>query len=229
MAAARGRPGSGGNPARVVSVAGLAGTLAAGPPGGATVTRGAGQQLARSELSKRVYHPGVSLAGRVELALAHLLQSAQGAVPGGWWAVVALTALAVLAAAAILRWIGPVARPRARAGAPLLPDRPLSARDHRDEGERLAAAGDFAGAIVESLRAVALDLEERGLLRPRVGRTAGELAVEASVPMPGQAARLREAARLFDEVRYGGRSGTLAGYRRLRDLDAAVSRVRTAS
>jgi hypothetical protein len=227
VAPARRRPGNGGDTARVVTVAGA---LAAGPPGGVTVSRGAGQQLARSELSKRIYHPGVSLAERIELAIAHLLQSAQGAVPGGWWAVVALAALAVLAAAAILRWIGPVARRRrVRAGSPLLPGRPLSARDHREESERLAAAGDFAGAIVESLRAVALELEERGLLPPRVGRTAGEFAVEASAPLPGQAAGLREAARLFDEVRYGGRDGTLAGYRRLRDLDAAVSRARAAS
>ena len=207
----------------------VAGTLAAGPPGGAAVTRGAGQQLARSELAKRMYHPGVSVTERILRLIARLLQSAQGTVPGGWWAVIALAALAVLAAAVILRWIGPVARPRARAGAPLLPDRPLSARDHRQEGERLAAAGDFAGAIVESLRAVALELEERGVLAPRVGRTADELAVEASAPLPGQAAGLRDAARLFDEVRYGGRTGTLAGYRRLRDLDAAVSRARAAS
>jgi hypothetical protein len=207
----------------------VAGMLAAGPPGGAAVTRGAGQQLARSELAKRMYHPGVSITERILSAIARLLRSAQGTVPGGWWAVIALTALAVLAAAVILRWIGPVARPRARAGAPLLPDRPLSARDHRQEGERLAAAGDFAGAIVESLRAVALELEERGVLPPRLGRTADELAVEASTPLPGQAAGLRDAARLFDEVRYGGRTGTLAGYRRLRDLDAAVSRARTAS
>jgi hypothetical protein len=202
-----------------------AGTLAAGPP----VTRGAGQHLARSELSKRMYHPGVSLIERIELAITHLLQSAQGAVPGGWWAVIALAALAVLAGAVILHRIGPVARSRARTGPALLPDRPLSARDHRQEGERLAAAGDFAGAIVESLRAVALELEERGVLPPRAGRTADELAVEASAPLPGQAARFREAARLFDEVRYGGRAGTRAGYLRLHDLDDAVSRARTAS
>jgi uncharacterized protein DUF4129 len=206
-----------------------AGTLAAGPPGGAAVTRGAGQQLARSELSKRIYHPGASLVERIELAIAHLLQSAQGAVPGGWWAVIALAALAVLAAAVVLHWIGPVARPRARPGAPLLPDRPLRARDHREAGERMAAAGDFAGAIVESLRAVAKEVEERGVLPPRAGRTADELAVEASAPLPGQAAGFREAARLFDEVRYGGRAGTRAGYQRLRDLDVEVGRAGTAS
>jgi len=199
-----------------------------GPPGGA-VTRGAGQRLARSELAKRMYHPGVSLIDRILNAIARLLQSAHGAVPGGWWAGIALAALVVLAATVILRWVGPVARRRGRAPGPLLPDRPLSARDHREEGERLAAAGDFAGAIIESLRAVALELEERGVLPPRVGRTADELAVEAGGPLPGQALGLREAARLFDEVRYGGRAGTSAGYRRLRDLDAAVSRAGTAS
>jgi Domain of unknown function (DUF4129) len=217
VAAARRRPGSGGDPARVVS----------GPPGGA-VTRGAGQRLARSELAKRIYHPGVPLTERIlnaiGRAISRLLHAAQGAVPGGWWAVIALAALAVLAVAVILRWIGPVARRRGRAPGPLLPDRPLSARDHREEGERLAGVGDFGGAIIESLRAVALELEERGLLPPRVGRTADELAVEASAPLPGQAAGLREAARLFDEVRYGGRAGTPAAYRTLRDLDAAVSR-----
>ena len=204
-----------------------------GSPGGAAVTRDAGQRLARSELAKRMYHPGVPLTERIlnaiGRAIGRLLHSAQGAVPGGWWAVIALAALAVLAAAVILRWIGPVARRRGRAAGSLLPDRALSACDHREEGERLAAAGDFAGAIIESLRAVALELEERGVLPPRVGRTADELAFEASAPLPGQAAGLREAARLFDEVRYGGRSGTAAGYRRLRDLDAAVSRAGTPS
>lgn len=224
MAPARKRSGNG-DSARVVT---MAGALAAGPPGG-VVTRGAGQRLARSELSKRIYHPGVSLTERILDAIARLLHSAQVTVPGGWWAVVALAALVVLAAAAILRWIGPVARRRARAADPLLPDGPLSARDHREEGERLAAAGDFAGAIVESLRAVALELEERGILPPRAARTADELAAEASAQLPGQAAGLRAAARLFDEVRYGGRAGTLAGYRRLRDLDAAVGLVRAAS
>src|ERR1700735_4286418 len=94
----------------------VAGTLAAGPPGGAAVTRGAGQQLARSELAKRMYHPGVSFTERILSVIARLLQSAQGAVPGGWWAVIALAALAVLAAAVILRWIGPVGGPRGGAG-----------------------------------------------------------------------------------------------------------------
>jgi hypothetical protein len=224
VAAARRRPGRGGDPARVVIVAATApGTS---PPGGGLVSRRVGEQLARSELSKRLYHPGVSLAGRMERAIEHLLNAAQGAVPGGWWAVVALAALVVIAAAAILTWIGPVARTRARAGGPLLPARPLSARDHRQEAERMAAAGDFAGAIIESVRAIALDLEERGVLPPRAGRTADELAAEASRALPGHTTGLRDAARLFDDVRYGDRAGTPAGYRRLRDLDTGLGAAR---
>jgi hypothetical protein len=206
----------------VVIVAAMA--PGAGPPGG--VSRRLGEQLARSELSKRLYHPRVSLAGRIESAIAHLLNAAQGAVPGGWWAVVALAALLVVAAAAILSWIGPVAGARARAGAPVPAARPLSAPDHRQEAERMAAAGDFAGAIIESVRAIALDLEERGVLPPRAGRTADEVAAEAGRALPGHASGLRDAARLFDDVRYGDRAGTVAGYRRMRDLGTRISAAR---
>ena len=202
--------------------------LAAGPPARSAVSRSAGQQLARSELSKRIYHPGVSLTERIGRAIARLLNTAQGTVPGGWWAVVALAVLVVVAAAAVLAWIGPVARSRSRAAAPLLSSGQLSARDHRQAAERMAASGDFAAAIIESLRAIAVDLEERGILPARAGRTADELAAEASLPLPGQAAGLRAAARLFDEVRYGERAGTAAGYNQLRDLGAEIRAARPA-
>jgi len=67
-----------------------------------------------------------------------------------------------------------------------------------------------------------MELEERSILPPRLGRTADELATEASGPLPAQAGQLRDAARLFDDVRYGDRAGTADGYRRLRDLDAGI-------
>jgi hypothetical protein len=200
-----------------------------GPSGGPAVGREAGQRLARAELSKGIYHPGTSLIERIGHAIARLLDAAQVAVPGGWWAVATLAALAVIAAAAVLRWIGPVARARARAAGPVLAAGGLTAREHREQAERQAAAGDFAGAIIESARAIAAGLEERGVLAPRAGRTAGELAAEASQALPGHAAGLREAARLFDDVRYGDRAGTPAGYRRLRDLDAGISAAGPAS
>jgi hypothetical protein len=72
------------------------------------------------------------------------------------------------------------------------------------------------------VRAIAVELQERSILPPRLGRTADELAAEASGPLPAHAVRLRDAARLFDDVRYGGRAGTADGYQRLRDLDAGI-------
>jgi len=229
MAAARGRAAAG-RPAFVVIAAGL-GHVAAGAwdgAGGAPIGRRAGQQLARSELGKRMYHPGVPLTVRIENWLSRLLHTAGVNVPAGWWALVALAALLVLAVAVILARIGPVARSRARARDPLLGGSQLSAADHRESAQRLAAAGDFTAAIVESVRAIAVELEERGLLAPRLGRTADELAAEASGPWPAHAAGFRDAARLFDDVRYGGRPGTADGYQRLRDLDAAIRAARPA-
>ncbi len=87
----------------------------------------------------------------------------------------------------------------------------LTAGDYRRAAERRADAGDYAGAIIERTRAIAVELETRGVLLPRPGRTASELAAEAAVSLPDHAAGLREAARLFDDVRYGDRPGTLAG------------------
>jgi hypothetical protein len=199
-----------------------------GNGGGAAVTRQQGQQLARTELSKAIYHPGVPITERIEQAIERFLNGAGVTVPVGWWAIVALAALLVIAIAAVLFWIGPVRRSRSRAMDPLLSSGQLSARDHRQKAERMAAAGDYTAAIIESVRAIAVDLEERGVLAPRVGRTAGEFAAEASGPLPGHAAGLREAARLFDDVRYGERAGTAAGYQRVRELDVAIQAARPA-
>jgi hypothetical protein len=197
-----------------------------GNGGGAAVTRQQGQQLARTELSKAIYHPGVPITERIEEAIARFLNSAGVTVPAGWWAIVALAALLVIVIAAVLAWIGPVRRSRSRAMDSLLSSGQLSARDHRQKAERMAAAGDYASAIIESVRAIAVELEERGVLEPRVGRTAGEFAAEAGQPLPGHAAGLRAAARLFDDVRYGERAGTPAGYQQVRELDAAIQAAR---
>jgi hypothetical protein len=207
----------------------IAAVAAGGNGGGAPVTRQGGQQLARTELSKAIYHPGVPITERIEQAIERLLNSLGVAAPVGWWAIIALAALLVIAIAAVLAWIGPVRRSRSRAMDPLLSSGQLSARDHRQNSERMAAADDYAAAIIESVRAIAVELEERGVLPPRVGRTADEFAAEAGQQLPGHAAGLKEAARLFDDVRYGERAGTGAGYQRVRELDAAIRAARPAA
>jgi Domain of unknown function (DUF4129) len=200
--------------------------IAAGPAS-SPVTGSQGQRLARTELSNPVYHPRPPLIQRIEEWLGNevsrLLNHAGLAAPGGgWWAITALAVLLVLGSAAVLIWIGPVMSSRAGRPAALLPGSDLSARAHRELADRLADAGDFTGATIELVRAVALELEERGLLATRVSRTADELAADASVALPGQADGFRDAARQFDDIAYGGRDGTAAGYGRLRELDRVI-------
>jgi len=203
--------------------------VTAAGPGGPLVSRAEGQRLARAELAKRIYHPTESLSQRISDWINRLLNSGGSGGPGGWWAIIALIALVIIVVAVVMHRIGPVARSRAAKTGPVLSGRQLSARDYREQAERLAAAGDFSGAIIESLRGIAVGLEERGVVPPRVGRTAVELAAEASESVPGQAAGLASAARLFDDVRYGERNGTAAGYQQLRDLDAALRLARPAA
>jgi hypothetical protein len=187
------------------------------------IGRQAAQRLARQELAKAIYHPHQSFLGWVSDQLDRFFNTASGAVPGGWWALVALAALAVIIAALVFARVGPVARSRRQAGAGPISDlTPLTAREHRELAHGLAAAGDFSGAILEYVRAIAADLEERAILTPGPGRTADELAREAGRLIPAHAGALEEVARLFDDVRYGGRDGTAEGVERVRDLDAAI-------
>jgi hypothetical protein len=204
-----------------------AASLLTAPAGGIPVVgRQAGQRLARAELSKAIYHPQPSLAQRaahfVLEWLGRLFRATQG-LPGGWWGFVVLIALTVLLVAVVLARTGPVARARRRRGEPGATSLARTARDHRDAATRLADAGDYAAAICERVRAIAAELDERGVLTPRIGRTADEFAAEAGRALPPHAAGLLAAARLFDEVRYGRRPGTRRGYDRVSELDTRIA------
>jgi Domain of unknown function (DUF4129) len=199
---------------------------AAGPIG-----RDPAQRLARHELSRSIYHDNSPLQA-VLRAIARffdrLFHGANTTTPGGWWTLVALAALAVIVIAAVFARIGPVARAR-RAAAPLLSagSKPLTARQHRDLAEAAAASGDYTQAIIERVRAIATGLEERGVLRPDAGRTADEMAARAAVRVPDHASGLGDAARVFDRVCYGDRSGSADEYEQIRALDEALGRART--
>jgi Domain of unknown function (DUF4129) len=222
-----------GLPARPAAVAVLA--VAAG--GAPLIGRLPAQRLARRELARSIYRP--SWPDRVLDAIGRWLNSLLESGPGGqhhiqWWAVAVLVAIVVLIIAGVLYLLGPTRRSSRRRTAAVLDGTRLSAADHRRSAERLAADGAFAAAIIERTRAIAVDLEDRGVLPPRPGRTASELAAEAArglpaTALPGGAASLHEAARLFDDVRYGGRAGSRQGYEQVRDLDAAIMSARTAS
>ncbi len=212
---------------RAVSIPALHGPAAlAAPAGGVPVIgRQAGQRLARTELSKSIYHHQPSLTERVARFLltwlARLFRATQG-LPGGWWEFVALVVLAAALVTVVLARIGPVARARRRRTAPGPAAPARTAGEHRDAATRLAEAGDYAAAICERVRAIAAELDERGILMPRIGRTADEFAAEAGRALPPHTASLLSAARLFDEVRYGQRPGTQPGYEQVADLDTRI-------
>jgi Domain of unknown function (DUF4129) len=198
---------------------------AAAPGGDHPIGRRDAQRLARTELSKSMYHPREPLAQRILGVIARWLDrlfNAGNSVPGGWWALVALAAIAVIVIAGIMSRIGPVARRHRRADDQMPEVGEVTARDHRAHAARLANEGDYTAAILECVRAIARQLEERGILAPRAGLTADEIADEAGQVLPGCAGALRDAARLFDDVCYGQHQGTQDGYRRLRALDARI-------
>jgi hypothetical protein len=222
------------NPARL----GLSGLARLGPgalarPAGGTplVSRRAGQTLARTELSRAIYHRHESLAQRLLDAINRLLNdlyTAGQSFPGGWWSVVALATLTALAVALVLARLGPLARAHREAGQAAPGGQPLSAADHRQRAATLASAGDYAAAILEAVRGIARQLEERGVLSPRLGRTADEIAAEAGLVLPAEADALQDAARLFDDICYGERPGTAGGYALVRSLDTRLQSARPA-
>ena len=187
--------------------------------GGPQLGRRSGQQLARQELGE------VSFWQRVLNWLARLLHGARGAVPGGWLGLIILAVLVAAAIVVVVFWVRPTPRRRAASGS-VLTGRAASASDHRREAERRAAAEDFSGAIIFGVRAIAVELEERGVLAPKLGRTADELAAEAGRRLLALGPDLRSVARLFDDVRYGDRAGTPEGYALVKRVDAEVRATR---
>lgn len=181
------------------------------------------RDLARRELARSLYRP--SLPARIWHDIEHWLSSLVGSGPQGrlsWWGAVLLGVLALAAVSAVLFWLGPTRLNRQLRRQPLIGGRPRSAAEYREAAERLAAAGNYQGAIIERVRAIAADLEARRVLPPHPARTAAELAAEAGLTFSAEAAGLASAARLFDEVRYGGRAGNAAGYTEVTALDVRL-------
>jgi hypothetical protein len=214
--------------AAVVGVV-LVPTSAARAAAGGPVPRDQAAEEARQELSRGIYHlDDRSLLGRIfDRAVAWLdrtLGYLAGHAPGGSVGLLVLVGLLVGLVWFALWRSGPVRRARRRSGTPAALDTTLSARHHRRLADELAAAGRYAEAIRERMRAVVRELETRGVLEPRLGRTADEAAAEAGAEVPEIGSGLRAAATIFDEVWYGGRAGTAAADRTLREVDDTVRR-----
>ena len=192
------------------------------------VTRDEGRRRAIEELSDPLYgEHEPSLLDRffawLEEWLGSLVSAGEGLVPGWVWATGILLVITVLVVVLVV-YLRP-SRDR-RSGALIHEGTVLSASDHRAAAERHEAAGEFAQAITERLRAISVDLEERTIIAPRAGRTATELATEAGVVLPAEADVLREGAHIFNDVAYGDRVATAQAARTLRELDVRLSAAR---
>lgn len=189
--------------------------------------RDAARDAARSELAKPDYQrdrPGLleRLFGWVLDRLSPLLEGGP-ALPGGWVGILLALCLGVLVAVAVARR-SPGGR-RA-AGRALFDGRATTAGGHRAAADAFAARGEWAEAVRERLRAIVRGLEERAVLDPRPGRTADEAAAEAGAALPSCAAQLHDAAKIFDEVWYGGRAATREHDAALQAVDATVQAAR---
>ena len=193
----------------------------------AELGRDAAREAAREELSRQEYsdaRPSLALRvlGRIARELGDLLAAAGGAAPGGLLGLLALLVLFALFVAVVLTRIGPLAG--RSAGASLFAgSATLSAAQHRELAEQAARDGRFADAVRERLRAVGRDLEARGLIDPRPGRTAGEVARDGGAALPALAQDLRRASITFDEVWYGGRTADAGSYALLVEVDNRVA------
>jgi hypothetical protein len=198
--------------------------LAALDPG--DITRSGARDEARRELRKAVYHAGdespVLRALRWALdKIGELLDKLVRVAPGGARSLIVVIVVLVLLAVAVRLGLGPTrlrdALTDRRGGAGS-----RSAAEYRAEAESLAARGDFKEAVRARFRAVIRELEERGVLDPRPGRTAGEIAREGSAAVPSVADDLRSAAATFDSVWYGRRAATADHYAAVRAADERI-------
>ncbi|GHB42149.1 membrane protein [Streptomyces cirratus] len=201
-------------------------TTAAAPP--VTTGRDAAREAAERELSKPLYHQNDPSPLQRALDgfwdwLGDFFDRASGATPGGPVGLFVVVLLAALAIGALWWRLGTPRRAVTGATA-LFDEAARTAADHRAAADAHAAAGRWTEAVQERMRAVVRSLEERTLLDPRPGRTADEAAAEAATRLPQHAGDLRAAARAFDDVTYGGRTGDPDTYGRLRTLDLALER-----
>ncbi len=203
-----------------------------GTPVGVPIVLGrvAARDAAHHELAKHAYRaarPGLlaRLVSWLWDSLGAPIERAAGSTVGGVVGPVIILTLVAAAVIGLRVKLGPLGR-AARAEQTLFLGRERTAAEHRAAADRHAARGEWADAVRERLRAVVRSLEERAILDPRPGRTADEAAAEAGASLPTCAAGLREAARHFDEVWYGGRAANSDTDARMRALDTQVSATR---
>jgi hypothetical protein len=193
--------------------------------------RDAARAAAHAELTKPAYHahdPTLFQRGATKLVnwIQDLFGRASGPAPGNRLATLLLLGLVVLVLVGLRSRLGPL-RKTHRRSAPVFHAQVRSAADHHALADAALAAGDPTTATVERFRALVRGCEQRGLLAPRPGRTANEVALEVTALRPAAGPAVRAAAAVFDEIRYGGRAGDRAAHDLVAAADTAVREART--
>ncbi|GIG20146.1 hypothetical protein Cch01nite_08700 [Cellulomonas chitinilytica] len=188
------------------------------------------RRWAEQELADPVYHQSRSLLDRLLDWVLDLLDGIPAPVVSPGVSLAVVIGVVVLVAAVVLWAAGPIRRSRAAAGrdgrSVLGDDDQRTADQLRSAADAAASTGDWSLAVVERFRAVVRGLEERTVLDARLGRTAHEATVDASVRLPSLGAALGVGGRLFDDVAYGHVTATSDDDRALRDLDRRVRETR---
>jgi hypothetical protein len=192
----------------------------------APITRNGAQNDAKHELAKAIYHRnGDPLPVRIVRWFGHLVDRVLTAslkhAPTGGFGALALVVLVVVVVVVLIWRVG-IPRRAASYGAVLPIGQAATAADHRRLAEVAADREDWHTAVVERMRAIARELEERSILEPRAGRTATELAREAGRLLTGAGGALTTAADVFNAVAYGGADATDADLTRLISADDLV-------
>ncbi|MBX6370712.1 MAG: DUF4129 domain-containing protein [Acidothermus sp.] len=196
------------------------------------ITADSARAEARAELAKPRYHQ--EHASLISKALqwlfdrfASLLDHLNGGTTSGLiisWVIVVLLILALAAAIAVVVRSKPFTwRRRSRQRRPSSPSAVPSV-DHRMRAREYAAAGRYAEAVREWLRAVAVELEACDVLTPRPGRTPAELGREAAPRLADAAPLLERAVRRFEEIWYGGDAASAGDSELFEELDARIRR-----
>lgn len=141
-------------------------------------------------------------------------------------AIVAVVVVALVVFAILVFGVPRRGRRSAVAGSLFGEDDDRSAEQMRKDAERAASAGDYSLAIAELFRAIARGLAEREVLTTFPGTTANDFAARAGRVFPGHADRLRDAARVFDGVRYLDRVGTREQYTTIAELERELRTAR---
>ncbi|GGF43078.1 hypothetical protein GCM10011519_16200 [Marmoricola endophyticus] len=190
---------------------------------------GQARRLLGEELRDPKYRPG--LLERLRDWLSDLLSGRDGGDLIGALGVPVLVVLVLVLAVGGALLVGRLRRdPVAPTeDTPLFDDVRRPAAEHRQLARAALDREDFDTAVVEGLRATAAELAERRIVTDTPAATAREVAAVAAPRFPERGAELAEAARVFDETRYGERHADRSRAELVLAVDDGIHRTRPAT